>query len=230
MKLNYLFLILAAGLMGPVAQAQVRLNHVSAGVSYWNRSYANEDERALFAGYTEEDDFTTGAMMPHLGAELNFYKAFALEARVASWNREFSSRVVYGSGLTFEEKIAQQIYPVSLGLVYNFKDLFLQGFDGYTGAGLNRYFLKNEVERKVSGGDWEDSSGSFSGNSYGSYFKLGAEYLLGARLGISLEGRYHLGSYEQAYQTSGGSTEKYSVSLRGMEVGLSLRYHFGPKG
>jgi opacity protein-like surface antigen len=220
-------LFFAIGLFAFNTQAQIKLNHVEAGLSYWNRSYSDLDERAFLINYEEESNYTKGGLMPHLGAQINLYKGLALDGRVGIWTGEFSKDATFGDDLLISEKIDQTIIPVSLGLVYNFDGAFREDLNLFTGAGLNRYFVQNKVERTSTGG--ENSSKNFNGNNYGVHFKAGLEYLLTSHLGLALEARYNAGYYNLNFQESTDAAYRLEkVSLRGLEAGLSLRYRFSP--
>ncbi|GAB2767880.1 outer membrane beta-barrel protein [Salinimicrobium soli] len=225
MKKITAILFFATGLFAFSAQAQIKLNHLEAGISYWNRSYSDLDERAFLMNYEEDSDFTKGGVIPHIGAEVNLYKGLALDGRVGFWTGDFSQKVTFGGGLVISESIDQTIIPVSLGLVYNFDGVFNEAINLFAGAGLNRYFIQNKVERTSTEGG--NSSDSFNGNNYGANFKAGAEYLLNSNFGLALEAGYNTGSYNQNYQADTDSQkESYEVSVQGLEVGLSLRYRF----
>lgn len=224
---NYLaILFFTLGFYG-VSQAQIKLNHVAVGVSYWERSYDDATEKAFFTGYRPEDGFTKGGVMPHLGAELNLYAGLALDARVGFWNGKFENRSQFGD-LIIDEKVKQTLIPLSAGLVYNFDGLLREDFSFFAGAGINRYFIENKVERVITGGQGVGADATFSGNNYGAYAKAGVAYTFARNFSAALEARYNSGYYNQSFQPAQGEAKMAEqVSVRGIEGGLSLRYHFG---
>lgn len=226
MKKYTVLFIFALCLTGFSTQAQIKLNHISGGLAYWNRSYSDADERAFLPNYTEDDGFTKSGIMPFVGAELNLIGSLALEGRVGIWSGTFDGTSVYGNGLTISEEMKQTIIPVSLGLSLQ-PNWFGGNISPFFGVGLNRYFIQNKISRNVTGGTGEDFSETFSGNSYGAYYKAGLELMLSDHLGVALHGRYNTGSYDQVFvPEEGTSAQTYEVSLKGLEVGLSLRYKF----
>ena len=220
------FLFFALTLTAFSSRAQVKLNNVGVGVSYWERSYANASERAFFTGYEAEEKFTKGGILPTLSAELNLYRGLALDGRVGLWNGKFENQAQFGD-LVVDEKIEQTIIPLSLGLVYNFDGLIREDLNFFTGVGLNRYFIQNKVERVITGGTGVGAAENFSGNNYGAYAKAGVEWLFSDSFGLALDARYNNGYYNQNFQPeTDAGTVKEKVSVRGFELGLSLRYRF----
>ena len=210
-----------------ISQAQIKLNHVAAGVSYWERTYEDASEEAFFTGYRPEDNFKKGGIVPHLGAELNLYEGLALDARVGFWNATFENRAQFGD-LIIDEKIEQTIIPVAAGLVYNFDGVFREDFNLFAGVGMQRYFIENKVERDITGGAGVGADATFSGNNYGAYAKAGVEYVFARNFAAALDLRYNSGYYNQAFQPAQDSAMmEEKVSVRGLEGGLSLRYRFG---
>ncbi|UZH54636.1 porin family protein [Salinimicrobium tongyeongense] len=225
MKKNILA-ILCLGLFSFTTQAQIKLNNISVGASYWHRTYSEQNEKFFLISYEQDDDFTKGNVMPHLGAEINLYQNLALDARVGYWTADFESEGVFGE-LRLDEKIEQTIIPVSAGLVYRFPNLVQEDLNLYLGAGVNRYFIQNKVSREITGGAGTNEEDTFSGNSYGVNAKAGIEYYFTSALGLVLEARYNAGYYNQSFQavtTEEPVNEK--VSVRGLEAGISLRYRF----
>ncbi|UCS93973.1 porin family protein [Echinicola marina] len=227
-KLKFLSAFALMLLVMTVAEAQVKFNSIQAGMSLWQRSYAGADERALLRNYPGEGDFTIGKVMPTLGAEIGLSDHFAVDGRIGLWNGKFIGEDNLVSGLVIREEIEQTVIPLSLGLNYYYNDLVMDKLNAFAGVGVNRYFIQNKVNRYVSEGDGTVLPEKYSGNNYGIHFKLGVEYLLDAKLGIGLEGRYNTGAYSQSYTPEvGGAGIKQDISLRGMEIGLTLRYKFG---
>lgn len=211
------------------SHAQVKLNNIGAGISYWERSYDGVDERAFLRGYDSSKGFDQGGFMPHIGAELGILGGLGIDGRVGIWSGKYENETRFGNGLVIAEEIKQTIIPVSLGLVYRFDALLGEQWNMFAGAGLNRYFVQNKVSRTVTGGEGANSAETFSGNDYGANVKAGVEFMLTEALGLSLEGRVNTGSYDQKFQAAeDGPVQNYEVSLKGIEVGLSLKYRFSP--
>lgn len=227
MKTIHIYLFLALGLFSFTSQAQVKLQHIGAGVSYWDRTYSGDNERAFLIGYEGEGGFSKGAAVPYVTAEIGVWKNLGADVRIGLWSGKFENGARFGDGLVIEEEIKQTIIPVSLGALYRWEQLVNPRVDAYVGAGVNRYFLQNKVERTVYGDNASSTSDSFSGNSYGGYIKGGFEYAITQRFAFGIEGRYNLGSYNQLYQpTEDDTVQEYEISLQGLEVGLSLLYRF----
>lgn len=227
MKNIQLYLLLAFGLFSFTSQAQIKLQHIGAGVSYWDRSYSGDNEKAFLIGYEGQGDFSKGAVVPFVTAEIGLWKGLGADVRIGLWSGKFENGARFGDGLVIEEEIKQTIIPVSFGALYRWEQLLNENVDAYLGAGVNRYFLQNKVGRTVYGEGASQTSDSFSGNSYGGYFKGGIEYAITDRLAFGLEGRYNLGSYNQLYQSeSDEPVQDYEISLKGIEVGVSLLYRF----
>ncbi|NJY64072.1 porin family protein [Salinimicrobium sp. CDJ15-81-2] len=221
-----IFIIFWLALFSFTAQAQIKLNNISAGASYWHRTYEEHNERFFLISYEADEDFTKGGVMPHLGAELNLYQNLALDVRVGYWTGDFKAQGVFGD-LRLDEKIEQTIIPVSAGLLYRFPDLIREDVNFFLGAGMNRYFVQNKVSRTITGGAGTNEEDTFSGNSYGVNVKAGVEYYFTDALGLALEARYNEGYYNQTFQAvTTQAPVREQVSVRGIEAGLSLRYRF----
>lgn len=223
---KHILLILCLGFISISSQAQIKLNNISVGASYWHRTYSEQNEKFFLISYEEDENFTKGGVMPHLGAELNLYQNLALDARVGYWTADFESKGVFGD-LQLDEKIEQTIIPVSAGLLYRFPHLVKEDLNLFIGAGAKRYFVQNKVSRTITGGAGTDEEDTFSGNSYGVYAKAGLEYYFTDAIGLALETRYKGGYYNQTFQAvTNQEPVREQVSVRGLEVGLSLRYRF----
>ncbi|MCY2687785.1 outer membrane beta-barrel protein [Salinimicrobium sp. TH3] len=221
-----ILLVICLGFFSFSSIAQVKLNNISAGASYWHRTYSEQNEKFFLISYDANEDFTQGGVMPHLGAELNLFQNLALDARVGYWTADYEAQGKFGE-LRLDEKIEQTIIPVSAGLVYRFPNLVREDLNLFVGAGMNRYFIQNKVSRTITGGTGTNEEDTFSGNSYGVNAKAGLEYYFTDALGLALETRYNAGYYNQTFQAV--TTEepvRERVSVRGLEVGLSLRYRF----
>ncbi|MDT0647454.1 outer membrane beta-barrel protein [Zunongwangia sp. F260] len=226
MNKSIAFLLLAFGLFTYGAQAQIKLNNVGVGVSYWNRSYSDANEKYVLISSEADEDFTKGGAMPFISAELNLYRNFSLDGRVGLWTGDFTSEGQFGD-LTISESIDQTLIPLSLGLTYNFNELLRDDFNFLVGVGVNRYFVQNKVSRTIEGGAGSEAAETFSGNNYGAYLKTGLEYMFSDSFGLLLEGRYNTGFYTQSFRTSlDAELQSEQISVRGFEIGLSLRYAF----
>ena len=105
----------------------------------------------------------------------------------------------------------------------------------HAGAGLNKYYLQNEVSRQMTGTSGTVTPVIFAGNNNGFYAKMALEYRFTEKLGLSLQGRYNSGQYNQTYKESADAAlSSREISLKGFEVGLSLSYRleslFAKKG
>ncbi|GAB2989329.1 hypothetical protein GCM10027284_02310 [Cyclobacterium sediminis] len=203
------------------------MNQVSLGLSYWQRTYSGEDERAFLFNYPGSGNYQYGGLLPSLSGELGIYKGLAIEGRVGYWRGNFESHGLTRNNLRMAERIDQIIIPAYGGMVFNFHNIIPKYLNGYVGAGLSRYFLNNRFTRKVENGIGDLKDLSFRGNNYGGNVKAGIEYLFRKYFSIVLESRYHLGAYEQSLQTDNTATPVLqSIDLRGLETGLFIRYSF----
>jgi len=227
MKNLYLYLLLAAGLLSTNAKAQIKLNHLGGGVSYWERSYSGDSENAFLTGYEYDRDFTVGAAMPYLTAELGLFENFGIDARVGVWSADFNEGARFGQGTTIEETIKQTIIPVSGGIVVRWGNMLRDRLDIVTGIGVNRYFIQNRVRRRAFGENPVSVNERFSGNNYGGYLRAGLELKITQQLAVGLEGRYNTGGYKQEYQPLNSDVPiKYDVSVQGTEYGVTFLYRF----
>ena len=207
--------------------AQIKMNQVSIGLSYWQRAYSGVDERALLFNYPGAGNFRYGGLIPSVSAEVGIYKGIAVDGRVGYWRGNFESHGILADNFRIAERIDQIIVPVYGGIVYNFRDLIPKYLNGYVGAGISRYFLDSRFTRKVEDGIGNVEEEPFRGNNYGGNFKAGLEYLFPEFVSIALEARYHLASYSQSSQGSGSTTPVLqTIDLRGLETGLFIRYNF----
>jgi hypothetical protein len=207
--------------------AQIALDHVGVGVSYWNRTYSGADERSFLPNYPGDGDFSRGGVMPFVSAGLFLFEGLGVEGRIGIWSGSFNGEQVLSGGLRIHESIKQTIIPLSAGVYYSHYNMIPDQVNVFGGVGVNRYFIQNRAERNVSSGEGNVSSRAFNGNDYGFYVKLGGEYLLNDFLSLSLEGRYNTGSYNKTYTPElGAPSVTRNVSVQGLEIGLSLRYLF----
>lgn len=208
--------------------AQVAFDHVGVGVSYWNRSYSGPDERSFLPNYPGDGGFNQGGVMPFVSAGVYLYDALGIDGRIGYWSGTFTGEEVLGGGIfRINESIKQQVIPLTLGLYYAYNELFPDQMNVFVGAGVNRYFIQNKVERSVSSGEGNVPSRTFNGNDYGFYGKLGVEYMITDLFSVALDARYNTGSYDKIYTPEvGAPSETRNISMQGLDVGLSLRYEF----
>lgn len=207
--------------------AQVALDHVGLGVSYWNRTYSGADERSFLPNYPGDVDFSKGGVMPFLSAGLYLYEGLGVDGRIGIWSGSFNGEQVLSGGLRINESIKQTVIPLTLGLYYSFNDIVPDQVHVFAGAGVNRYFIQNTAERSVTGGEGNVPSRSFNGNDYGYYVKIGAEYMLAEQFSIALDGRYNQGSYDKRYTPEfAAPSVTRNISMKGLEIGVSVRYKF----
>jgi len=207
--------------------AQIAFDHVGLGVSYWNRTYAGPDERSFLPNYPGEGDFTQGGVMPYLSAGVSLVNGLGVDGRIGFWSATFTGEQVLSGGLRINESISQSVIPLTLGLYYSYNEV-VEKLNVFAGAGVNRYFVQNKVERSVTGGEGNVPSRAFNGNDYGFYFKAGAEYALNESFAVVLDGRYNMGSYDKTYTPEfGAASVTRNISLQGVEIGLGVRYKIG---
>lgn len=227
MKSKYLLPLVLLFSAGQVF-AQLGLSKFSIGYSQWNRTYDGTDERALFSTqYFSEVDFKQKAGMPTVSGELHLYKGLGLEGRLGLWKHTFQKDFKFEDD-DITESISQRIIPASLNLVFNTE--VTPWLSLYAGAGMNRYFLQETAERKVSPGPGSISPKTFTGNNYGWNNKLGAEFWFSENFGLGIEGRYHFGKYTKSLVPGAGEDPvAFSIDLSGLEVGASLKYRLTPR-
>lgn len=207
--------------------AQIEMNQVSLGLSYWQRTYSGVDERAFLFNYPGGGNFQYGGLLPSISAEVGIYKGFAVDGRLGYWRGNFESHGIVGENFRIAERIDQIIIPVYGGVVYNLRDIIPKFLNGYVGAGVSRYFLDSRFTRKVEDGIGDLVEEPFRGNNYGGNLKVGLEYLFPEFISIALETRYHLASYKQSWQSGGTDAPvPQKIDLKGLEIGLFIRYNF----
>jgi len=227
MKFKYLLPLVILFSAGQ-AFAQLGISKFSIGYSQWNRTYDGSDERVFFSTqYNPEVDFKQKAGMPTVSGELRLYKGLGLEGRLGFWKYNFQKDFKFKDD-DITESINQRIIPASLNLVFN-TDV-TPWLSLYAGAGMNRYFLQETVERKVSPGTGSIEPQTFTGNNYGWNNKLGAEFWFSGNFGLAIEGRYHFGKYNKSLVPGAGETPvSYAIDLSGLEIGASLKYRLAPR-
>ncbi|WP_158860056.1 outer membrane beta-barrel protein [Lunatibacter salilacus] len=207
--------------------AQLEMNQVSMGLSYWQRTYSGADERAFLFNYPGAGNFQYGGLLPSISAEVSIYKGFAVDSRLGYWRGNVESHGTLGENFRIAERIDQIIIPVYGGIVYNFRDLIPKYLNGYVGAGISRYFLDSRFTRKVEDGIGNIEGEHLRGNNYGGNIKVGLEYLFPEYISMALEARYHAASYSQSWQAVGTNTPVLQkIDLKGLETGLFIRYNF----
>lgn len=207
--------------------AQVAFDNVGIGVSYWSRTYSGADERSFMPNYPGDQDFSKGGVMPYVTAGVSLFEGLGIDGRIGIWTATFTGEQVLSGGLRISESIKQSVIPLTLGVYYSYNDVVPDQVNVFAGAGVNRYFIQNKVERSVTGGEGNVPSRGFNGNDYGYYFKIGAEYMLTDIFSLALDGRYNTGSYDKTYTPEfGAPSVSRNVSLQGLEIGVSLRYKF----
>ena len=227
MKFKFLLLIIIFFSAGETF-AQLGISKFSIGYSQWNRTYDGSDEQVFFStSYYPEVDFKQKAGMPTISGELQLYKGLGLEGRLGLWKHTFQKDFKFQDD-DITESITQRIIPASLNLVFNTE--VTPWLSLYAGAGMNRYFLQETSERKVSPGTGSISPQTFTGNNYGWNNKLGAEFWFSGNFGLAIEGRYHFGKYNKSLVPGAGEAPvSYSIDLSGLEIGASLKYRLAPR-
>lgn len=214
-----------------VTKAQVSLNGISIGASYWQPSLDYWNNRSMLTAYNQgEGAKLMGAMMPTAGLEIGVVNGLTIGGRVGYWKQSAASALTV-AGINRTEQFTLSLIPVSAELKYRFSLPVRSTTDGeskapfltpFVGVGLSRYFIKNEFSRQVV-----NNTGSVdekqAGSANGVQALVGVEKKLVKKLYASLEARYHVSSYKQAVTTETGNTSE-TVSLNGLEANLSLRF------
>ena len=225
------YYLLLTGLLGglcmlPFAtQAQVKLKSIGAGVSYWQPSLDYWNKRSMLTAYNKDQGATlSGAAMPTAALEIGLTKGLSAGVRVGFWKQSAAGNLTI-AGIDRNESFTLSIIPVSLDLKYSFALPAAEGktpfLTPYAGVGLSRYFIKNEFSRQVAQGIGSLNE-TQAGSSNGIQVFVGVEKKLIGKLYAGLDVRYHIGSYKQGVKTETSSTSE-TVSLNGLEAGLSLR-------
>ena len=211
--------------LGQSAFSQIRINQVGVGISSWTRTYAGADERSLLIEGGQSTDFKPSSALPYLFVEVGVVGNLSLEGRVGVWTNTFTGTSALGSNIVVNETIVQRVTPLSFGVNYTLAIPENNNFFVHAGAGLNKYYLQNEVSRQVTGTSGTVTPVIFAGNNNGFYAKMALEYRFTEKLGLSLQGRYNSGQYNQTYKESADAAlSSREISLKGFEVGLSLSY------
>ena len=207
--------------------AQIEMNQVGLGISYWQRTYSGVDERAFLFNYPGSGNFQYGGLLPTLSAELGIYKGFAIDGRVGYWRGNFESHGMVGENFRIAERIDQIVIPVYGGIIYNYRDIIPKYLNGYVGAGIGIYFLDSRFTRKVENGIGDLVEKPLKGNNYGGNVRVGFEYLFPNFISMALETRYHMASYKQPLRTGGANVAiLQKIDLKGLEIGIFIRYNF----
>jgi opacity protein-like surface antigen len=228
MKQRFLFLVLLLCLLASSVQAQVSIKNMGVGMSYWNPSLDYWNERSLLSAYNYNEGASfRGGLMPTGQLEARLYKNLSAVARLGYLKQSVSGNLRV-AGIERTEQLSVALIPVSFNAVYQ----FTSGDSSllprlYAGAGFTKYYITNQLERRVV-----DNEGSLSetqtGNNQGFNLLLGGEKTIYGPLAVAVELRYHLGRYNQ--QVAGGEPADVSVekvSLNGLEAGVSLRFKLG---
>lgn len=211
---------------------QIRVKSIHAGLSSFTRAYDGNDETRMFSVFDIEGASSieplasVTQLLPTLGAEVGLADWLSIDARIGFLNNEFTSSQAL-TAITIEESLTQRIVPVSIGVKWISGDLFENRIAYFAGAGVNRYFVQNRVQRIVIGGDGSVRPATYTGNNYGAYVQGGLDYLFDSKLSIGIDGRYHTGSYVQNYTNTEGQLSRLKVPIQGFEFGLVLKYNFG---
>lgn len=231
---KYTFLFALLVLIGSAESAigQIRLKSIYGGFGVFTRSYEGNDETRMFSVFDIEGVpsiaplGTATQLLPSVGLELGLAEWLSLDGRIGFINKKFTASQVL-TGLTIEETISQRILPVSVGVKWLSNELLESRMSYFFGAGVNRYFIQNEVQRIVVGGQGSVRPSTYAGNNYGGYLQAGLDYLFDSNLSIGFDGRYHMGSYVQNYRDTENVPRRLKVPVRGFEFGISLKYNFG---
>jgi hypothetical protein len=231
-KFAILLVILAVFTTTRTSFAQIRIKSIDVGAGVFTRAYDGNDETRMFSVFdidgvpSIEGIRTSTQLLPSIGAEVGLADWLSLDARIGFLNKEFTASQVL-TGITIEETISQRILPVSVGVKWISGDLFVDRIAYFAGAGINRYFVQNRVQRVIIGGEGSVLPATYAGNNYGAYFQAGVDYLFDNNLSIGIDGRYHTGNYVQNYTNTEGRRVSLKVPIQGFEFGLVLKYNFG---
>jgi hypothetical protein len=213
--------------MSNISYAQIEMNNLGIGVSYWQRTYPNLSENVFLVNYQHDPNFRLTAPMFSLSCEVGLYKDFAVEGSMGYWRGIFESHALLSDNFRISERMDQIVFPGFIGLVYNWRDMVKNYLNGYSGVGVSRYFIRNSFSRLVEDGSGDIAGDVEFGNDYGVVAKLGLEYLFPEFFSLAIEGRYHYGAYRQlANPKNGEEAFKRKIDLKGFEVGIFFRYNF----
>ncbi|UJP64450.1 hypothetical protein [Mongoliitalea daihaiensis] len=214
-----IILVCAFALIAQLGMAQVQLSRVGFGLSAWNRA-ADGEFASMFQ--PQNSNSSSRSVIPSLFATLDLYKGIGVEGRVAISNATYTGESEFPT-FTITDEISQRIIPLSFGAVYH-RGL-AEGISLGLGAGVNTYYIQNEVTRTVVGIPGSSGPATFNGRSLGAYVKLAGEYMLSEAIGVGLDLRYNTGNYNLVSRPEpGAAAQTNQVSLAGIEIGISLRY------
>lgn len=216
-----ILLIFTLALFAHASMAQVQVSRIGVGLSHWDRNYYGSDEfTAMFQPLNARS--SSSSLIPSFFAQVDFYKGLGVEGRVGLYNATFEGTSTFPN-LTVTDKVSQRIVPLSLGLVYDVS--VSEKVIASLGAGMNTYYIQNEVSRTVTGSEGSTGPNTFSGRTTGAYFKAGFEYALSDAIGLGLDLRYNTGAYNQVTRREPGANPTVNrIGLFGTEIGLSVRY------
>jgi hypothetical protein len=236
MKRGFLVL-LCASLYAMPSEAQVSLKSAGIGVSYWRPSLDYWNKRSMLTDYNDGYGATlSGTVMPALMVDIALVAGLSLAGQASYWSQSVKTVLNIG-GINRAETFRLSIIPVSVGLTYRFTGPVMTDPTGttrlrsgeptlvpYAGVSVARYFLHSEFVRQAVNNPGSVSE-SQTGNNYGMQVSAGIEKKLGNTLHLTLDARYHIGSYKQSVRV-GSVIKRETVSLNGVEAGLSLHVMF----
>lgn len=236
MKRSFLVL-LCASLYALPSEAQINLRSAGIGVSYWRPSLDYWNKRSMLTNYNDGYGATlSGNVTPIAMVDVDLVTGLSLTGQASYWRQSVSTELTLG-GINRRETFRLSIIPVSVGLAYRFTGPVTTDPAGttrlrldeptlvpYVGVSVARYFLHSEFVRHTvsSPGSVNESQ---TGNNYGMQVSAGIGKKLANRLYLTLDTRYHIGSYKQTVR-AGSVTRLETVRLNGLEAGLSLHVKF----
>lgn len=236
MKRSFLVL-LCISLYGLPSEAQINLRSVGIGVSYWRPSLDYWNKRSILKDYNDGYGATlSGTVMPTVMLEVDLVAGLSLAGQASYWSQSVTTDLMVG-GINRTETFRLSVIPVSVGLTYRFTGPVMTDPGGitrlrsdeptlipYVGFSVARYFLRSEFVRQAVSNPGSVSE-SQTGNNYGMQVSAGIGKKLANTLYLTLDVRYHIGSYKQAVR-DGPVTILETVSLNGAEAGLALHLNF----
>lgn len=235
--------------------AQVVFEQVGFGTSYWMRSYSTPDEKVLLTNPPVENGELNSVIVPHIFGRVKLGEFFGLRGKVGFAQDSYQSSLVLGE-LIRNEKVSQTIIPAGLLLDFSIpigsksngvessknsdsgdSSSSVQAedseFESKTfligGIGINRYFIQHTFSREVIGGEGSLPESKFSGNDFGLTAMAGISNQVSKRVILTLFAQYSDGSYKHRVYSEEviGAYDVKTISLQGLEIGLSLGYKLG---
>jgi hypothetical protein len=253
-KLTFLFLLSVLGIS--FSNAQVVFDQIGVGTSYWIRTYSTPDENVLLNNPPTENGKSNPVIVPHIFARVKLGEFFGLRGKLGLAQDSYQSSVIFLIDQVRIEKVSQTIIPAGLLLDFsipigsktsggkNSKEADSEnsgssekaegsGSKSKTnlvgGVGVNRYFIQHTFSREVIGGEGSLPESKFSGNDFGITGMIGISNQISDRVVLTAFSQYNSGSYNHRVYSEAvtGAFDVKTISLQGLEFGISLGYKLG---